>query len=116
MAGHLPQDQAQAQAQAPAQDQVPDQAQAQDQGAEVLETIKKMGIALEGINQAMQGAGAPPEALQALNGSLSLYQEFLSIITGQGAQRPSQVPADQAGAQGVRPEGQPGPGAIPAQA
>jgi len=87
---------------------------------QALQAMKAIEDALMNLQKAVESAGAPPEAMEALNAAAAAYGEFLSIATGQveaAPQKGAQSPEMAMGAKGAMPADQaqgPGARAIPA--
>jgi hypothetical protein len=76
---------------------------APDQQQEAVQSMKTVEDALLNLLEAVQEAGAPPEAIDALKTASDSYGKFLSIVTGAvpaGEEAPKQAPAEAAGAPG----------------
>lgn len=78
------------------------------EGANPLDTVKKLEEALMALKEALAGSGAPKEVLAPLDSAVSSFGEFVSVMTGGAPAGKGGAVQDEAamGAKGAMPADQ----------
>lgn len=71
--------------------------EAQGGPEEALTAMKAVGDALGSMMDGAADGGIPPQALEKLEAANAAYQEFLSLVTGEGNAPKQALPIEQAG-------------------